>query len=54
MIFHIISAYYQYIGIYVNAWYQYFSINSCYEEPTYGYHNCNTSQILLLGRYLKV
>jgi hypothetical protein len=30
------------------------NINNCINEPTHGYQNCNTSQILIFGGYLKV
>ena len=29
-------------------------MNTCIKEPTCGYQNCNTNQILIFGGYLKV
>jgi len=28
-------------------------INNCIKEPTRGYQNCNTSQLLIFGGYVK-
>ena len=34
--------------------YQTINNNNAIKEPTHGYRNCNTSQILVFGGYLKV
>ena len=38
----------------MNAWYQVNINNNYIKKPTCGYQNCNITQILLIGGYVKV
>ena len=42
------------IGVQVNAWVSIININNGIKGPTHGYQNCNTTSILIFGRYVKV
>ena len=38
----------------MNAWVSIINISNDIKEPTHGYQNCHTTQILIFGGYVKV